>query len=74
MNKESLLNQTINKIKMLPENKLQEISAFTDFLLSKIDDKILMKDIQKLTSDSKTFNFLNEEEDLYDEKDLLEKF
>jgi hypothetical protein len=74
MNQQLLLNQTISKIKKLPENKLQEINDYIDFLLSKIDDTVLMKDIQKLTSDSKTFNFLNEEEDLYDEKDLLEKF
>ncbi len=44
------------------------------FLLSKIDDNIIIEGIQKLTSDSKSFDFLNDEEDLYNEEDLKERY
>lgn len=74
MNRKVLFDNAVNKIKKLPDAKLQELHDFADFLLSKIDDKITIKHIQKLTSDSKAFNFLYEEEDLYDESDLKEKF
>ncbi|HYX07440.1 MAG TPA: hypothetical protein VE912_11965 [Bacteroidales bacterium] len=74
MNRQVLIDNTIHKIIQLPDNKLKEINDFADFLLSKIDDKIILENIQKLTSESKSFDFLNDEEDLYDVNDLKEKY
>jgi len=51
-----------------------EVNDFADFLLSKIDDKITLEGIQKLTSDSKAFDFLKDEENLYSVNDLKEKY
>ena len=74
MNRQVLINSAVNKISKLPDTKLQEINDFADFLLSKIEDKLIVDNIQKLTSNSKSFDFLDDEEDLYDENDLKEKF
>lgn len=74
MDRQLLINNTINKIRLLPDGKLKEVNDFADFLLSKIDDKIILEGIQHLTSDSKSFEFLNDEEDLYFVSDLKEKY
>ena len=74
MNRETLINRTINNISLLPDWRLKEISDYVDFLLKSHDDKKITEGIMKLTSKSKSFEFLNEEEELYNEADLIEKF
>ena len=74
MNREILINKTINNISLLPDWRLKEVSDYIDFLLKSINDKKITEDIMKLTSKSKSFNFLNEEEDLYDETDLIREY
>ena len=74
MNRQVLIDKTVNKIRQLPDTKIQEINDFAEFLLSKIDDRIMSENIQKLTSDSKAFDFLKDEEDLYDVNDLKERY
>jgi hypothetical protein len=74
MSRKSLIDNLSKKINRLPDERIQEINDFADFLLSKIDDQIIVKGIQKLSQDSKTFAFLKEEEDLYTVNDLKEKY
>ncbi len=74
MNREILIKDTLNKIQQLPDLKIQEINDFAEFLLSKIEDKIFVEGIQKLTSDSKSFEYLLDEEDLYSVNDIKEKY
>jgi len=59
---------------MLPDYKIRELNDFADFLLSRIDEKITVQGIQKLAADSKTFEFLKDEEDLYTINDLKERY
>ena len=74
MDRKVLIDNVISKIKLLPDIKIREVNDFADFLLSKIDDKITLEGIQKLTSDSKAFDFLKDEESLYSVNDLKEKY
>ncbi len=74
MERSLLIKETIEKIRQLPEDRIQEINDFAEFLLRKIDDRILIEGIQKLTSDSKSFEYLNKEEDLYTVNDIIEKY
>jgi hypothetical protein len=74
MNRSILIKETMNKIHQLPDVKIQEINDFAEFLLSKIDDKILLEGIQKLAFDSKSYEYLKNEEDLYSVNDLKEKY
>ena len=69
-----LIDNVIRKIKLLPDIKIREVNDFADFLLSKIDDKITLEGIQQITSDSKAFDFLKNEENLYSINDLKEKY
>ena len=72
MDRKDLIDRVIRKIKLLPDIKIREVNDFADFLLSRIDDKITLEGIQKLAVDSKVFEFLKDEEDLYSVNDLKE--
>jgi hypothetical protein len=74
MDRKGLIDRVIRKIKLLPDIKIREVNDFADFLLSRIDDKITLEGIQKLAIDSKVFEFLKDEEDLYSVNDLKEKY
>jgi hypothetical protein len=74
MTRQVLINNTIDKIRQLPDMKIKEVNDFADFLLCKIDDKIIQEGIQKMISDSKSFAFLKDEEDLYSVDDLKERY
>jgi hypothetical protein len=74
MTRETLIKQTINNLKKLPDHKLKEVSDFTDFLLNKIENQIIVEGIQSLVSGSEAFEFLQEDEDLYSEDDVKEKY
>jgi hypothetical protein len=63
MNKKGLINKTIEALEKLPEDKVNEVATFADFVLKRYEEQ---------TPDS--FAFLHEEEDLYDESDLKEKY
>jgi hypothetical protein len=74
MTRQILIESTINKITQLPDIRIKEIKDFADFLLRKIDDKIILEGNQKMITDSKTFAFLHDEEDLYTVEDLKERY
>lgn len=74
MERNDLIENTILKIRQLPDAKIREIHDFAEFLLLKIDDQILQQGIQELASSSNAFSYLNEEEDLYSVNDLKERY
>lgn len=74
MTREFLIQRTIDNLSKLPNQKLKEVSDFAEFLLSKLEDRLLTEGIQKLTNSSKSFQFLEDEEDLHSEADLKEKY
>ncbi len=43
-------------------------------LSATLENKILSKGIENLVQNSKTFDFLNEEEDLYSKDDIIESY
>jgi hypothetical protein len=61
MTSEILIKRTLDNITKLPDQKLMEVSDFAEFLIHKIDDKLITEGIQKLTSDSTSFKFLETE-------------
>lgn len=74
MNKQGLINRTVETLERLPEDKIHEIADFADFVLKKYEEQILQKGIDTIISESDSFAFLNDEEDLYDENDLKERY
>lgn len=73
MTKQAIIEHTIEVINQLPEDKAAEIADFADLLIKQQDELHLNKDIQQLAS-SKSFDFLNDEEDLYTLSDLKEVY
>ena len=73
MTKEAIIQKTLEALKILPKEKAEEISDFADFLLRKYEELSLQQGIQMLQSQSETFNFLNEEEELYSPADIKDK-
>lgn len=74
MTKEVLINRTVDYLKNLPDEKVAEVADFTEYLYQKYEEYILNRGIRKLVSESKSFEFLKEEEDLYTVNDLKEKY
>lgn len=74
MTREILLQKTVENISKLPDQNLQEVSDFTEFLLSRIESHLMTEGIQKLNVNSKAYKFLEDEEDLYTVADLKEKY
>lgn len=74
MTRDSLIQKTLQHLAQLPDQKVKEVSDFAEFLLYKIDQQIITEGIQKIVSESQSFDFLDDEEEIYSEKDLKEKF
>ncbi len=72
MTKQIIIERTLKVINQLPEVKAEEISDFADFVLSRYEEHELTKGIQKMTSESQSFEFLNDEEEIYLIADLKE--
>jgi hypothetical protein len=73
LTKETIIQKTLEALKILPKEKAEEISDFADFLLRRYEELSLQQGIQMLQSQSETFNFLNEEEELYSPADIKDK-
>lgn len=74
MNRNELLERTIESIKKLPHDKLKEVSDFAAFVLSRVNDNLLSEEITELNAQSKSFQFLEEEDDLYTVNDAKVKY
>jgi len=74
MLRETLLKRTFKTLSKLPPDKVKEVSDFADYILKTYDEEILQKGIEKLVSNSTTYNFLKDEEDLYSVEDLKETY
>ena len=74
MNKQTLIKDTLQTLNKLPLERVNEVYDFAAYLLSKLDDSIISKGMQELSSASSTFNYLNDEEDLYTVNDLKDKY
>lgn len=73
MTNQIIIEKTIRAIKRLPDNKIQEVFDFVEFISKKYEGS-LTEGMQKLVSESSVFEFLDEEEDLYSEADLKEVY
>ena len=74
MTKQLIIEKTVKAINLLPEDKAEEISDFAEFIIKRYEEHQLTEGIQQLITNSQTFDFLKEEEDLYSEADLKEVY
>ena len=74
MTRQAIIERTVKAINLLPEDKAEQISDFADFVSKRYEEQLIQQGIQMLTADSKSFDFLINEEDLYTEADLKEVY
>ena len=74
MTRQAIIEHTIQVINHLPAEKATEISDFADLVSMKYEAQKITATIQKMVTDSQTFAFLHEEEDLYSLSDLKERY
>jgi len=71
MTREAIIKKTIQVINKLPEDKAAEIFDFAGFVLNRFEEQQLKKGVQALHDETKSFDFLHLDENLYTEADLL---
>ena len=74
MTREAIIQKTVDVLHALPADKIEEVSDFADYILKKYDDRLLQQGMQALIEKSDTFNFVEEEQELYTVKDLKERY
>ncbi len=74
MSRTELLEKTVSKLSQLPEQELNEVSDFAEFLLAKIQKIILSDEVTKLNLSSNAYKFLEDDKNIYNVSDLKEKY
>lgn len=75
MSKKPLIEEAVESLEQLSEQKIIEATTFIRFLLERRDEQLLQKGAEKLMGESELFNrFFEDEPDLYSEDDLKERF
>lgn len=70
MDRIAIIEKTVSIINKLPEQKAQEISDFAAFILKKYEESLINKNITELTDNSKSYDFLREDEVTYSVSDI----
>ena len=70
MSKQELIEKTISALQKLPADKVAEVSEFADLMLQRNRDKEITSAIGQLSSKPKSYQFLEDEEDLYTLNDV----
>jgi hypothetical protein len=74
MTRQIIIERTLKVINELPEDKAEEISDFADFVFKRYEEQVLINGIQKIASEGQSFDFLNNEEEIYSIADLKEVY
>jgi hypothetical protein len=70
MTRKLIIERTVNAINQLPEDKAVEISDFAEFIIKRYEEQCITEGVQNLISNSQSFAFLAEEEEIYTVADL----
>jgi hypothetical protein len=74
MTREAIIQKTVKTLNKLPAEKAGEVADFADSVLKGYEESLLQKGIEKLVVQSEAFQFLNDDEDLYSEEDIKERY
>lgn len=74
MTRQEIIERTVQAINQLPNDKAEEISDFADFITKKYEEQLITESIQHLVSESNSYSFLKDEEDLYSIGDLKQLY
>ena len=74
MTKQIIIERALKIIEQLPADKAEEVVDFAEFVMKRYEENKLSEGLQRLIADSQTFEFLNDEEDLYSKADLKQVY
>lgn len=74
MTKETLIKKTIGTLSKLSDHEVKRVADFASEILKEHEHIALQKGIAQLAETSKTYSFLDSEDDLYTVNDLKEKY
>ena len=74
MTREAIIQKSVSTLSKLPQNKVEEVADFANFLLQQQEDADIRKVTYRAIDESETFDFLYEEEDIYNLSDAKEVF
>ena len=74
MTKQTIIEKTVKAMENLPAEKAVEISDFAEFLSKQYEESQITNGIQTIASKSKTYAFLENEEELYTLSDIKEPY
>lgn len=74
MSRHQLVEQALQTINQLPEEKISEVVDFASFVLKRYEETQLQRGIERLVETSDAFAFLHNDEDLYTLDDLKERY
>lgn len=87
MSKQEIIRRTVGVLESLPEDKAQELLNYANYLLVSsmqpaaetlngtfAQDEELRADLAAVIANSKAYDFLNDEPDLYTDDDLIERY
>jgi len=74
MTKSDLIQHTIDILEKLPDDRISYVTNYAEFILKKYEESLLQQGIEKLSSESHSFDFLKQEKDLYTVNDLKERY
>lgn len=74
MSRAEIIEKTLSVLNRLPESKGEEIADFANFIMQRFDEQNFQNHVQQVLDESGTFDFLNDDEDIYTLDDLKEKY
>jgi hypothetical protein len=74
MDRQIVIEKTIKYLNLLPENKAEEVLDYIEYLYNKSEDALITEGITRLAAQSKSFEFLKDEEDIYTIDDVKERY
>lgn len=74
MSKEELLETVLEHCRKLPESQIAQLLDYVEFLAQKSENAALLKEISSLAEQSGSFDFLNEEPEIYTVNDVKAKY
>lgn len=74
MEKANLIQDTVDILDRMSDEKIQEVKDYASYILKKYEEDMLQNGLTQLANQSQTYQFLEEEEDLYTVEDLKIKY
>lgn len=74
MTREAIIQKAVSSLSKLSQSKMEEVIDFAEFLLQKQENAEIQEIIYSAVDDLETFDFLQEEEDIYHLSDAKELY